>query len=78
MDLFPIPNNCNFAVISKNEKEILELTINDVTGRQVFKKQVQTSKNVYVLDFPLANGTYIITIKNQENESVAKKMVVVR
>lgn len=44
----------------------------------MYKKQVQTSKNVYVLDLPLANGAYLITIKNQGNEKIIKKLVVAK
>jgi hypothetical protein len=78
VDLFPNPNYGNFAIISKNEKELLEITINDITGRQVYKKQIQTAKFVFVLDIPLFNGAYYVTIKNTTNESVTKKMVVAK
>jgi hypothetical protein len=78
VELFPNPNFGNFAVISKSEKEILELVITDISGRQVFNKKVQTAKYVYVLDLPLTNGTYFITIKNQAHEQVTKKMVVAK
>ena len=66
----------NRFIISKNEKEILELSIYDMAGSKVFEKQVQTTKNVYVLELPLANGVYLIKIKNQLNETVSKKLVI--
>jgi hypothetical protein len=74
VDLFPNPNNGNFAIVSKNEKEILEVTIHDVNGKELFRKQVQTNKHYHVLDLFLMNGLYFVTIKNEENESVTKKM----
>lgn len=78
IDLYPNPNFESFSVISRTEKEILEVVINDISGRQVYRKQVQTSKFACVLDLPLLNGIYFVTIKNQANEKVTKKMVVAK
>ncbi len=61
-------------IISKDEREILEVIINDVSGKELFKRKIQTSKYFYVIDLPLLNGVYFVTIKNQQNESVTKKM----
>lgn len=74
VNLFPNPNNGNFMIISKNEKEILEVILNDVSGKELYRKRIQTSKHYYMLDLTLLNGVYFVTVKNQENESVTKKM----
>ena len=74
VNLFPNPNNGNFMIISKNDNEILEVTINDVSGKELYSKKIQTSKHYYVLDLALMNGVYFVTIRNNKNESVTKKM----
>jgi hypothetical protein len=78
VDLFPNPNYGNVTIVSSSEKENLDISICDISGRQVCKKQIQTLKFVYVLDLPLANGAYFMTIKNRSNESVIKKVIVAR
>ena len=78
VNLFPNPNNGNFVVISSNEKEILELSINDISGKLIYKKQIQTSKFYYVVDLSLLNGIYFVTIKNQNHEIVTKKMAIAK
>lgn len=74
VSLFPNPNNGNFMIISKDEREILEVSIRDASGRELLKKRIQTSKYYYVLDLTLSNGVYFVTIRNSLNESVTKKM----
>jgi hypothetical protein len=74
VNLFPNPNNGNFMIVSGDEKELLEITINEVTGKELFRKKIQTSRHYYVLDLQLAKGVYYVTIKNNQNESVTKKM----
>lgn len=74
VSLFPNPNNGNFMIISKDETEVLEVAIRDASGRELYRKRIQTSKYYYVLDLALSNGVYFVTIKNSLNESVTKKM----
>lgn len=76
IDLFPNPNYGNFAIISKPEKEKLELKITDIKGAIVYNKQIETNKNIYVLDLPLSNGMYLVSIKNENGQSITKKMAV--
>lgn len=78
VDLFPNPNNGNFIVLSKTEKENLEITVNDLSGKKLFKKQIQTNKFICILEINLLNGLYFVNIKNENNETVTKKMGIVK
>jgi hypothetical protein len=78
IDLFPNPNYGNFAIISKPEKEKLEVKITDVQGSIVYYKRIETNNNIYTLDLSLTNGMYLVTIKNEMGQSLTKKMAVNR
>ena len=76
INLYPNPNFGNFVIAGKVEKEVLEISVSDVSGRNLYKKQVRTEQYKCTFDLSLANGIYFVTIKNQANERVTKKMVV--
>ena len=76
VDLFPNPNSGDFSIVSKAEKENLQIIIYDVNGKQVLSASVATENFVYLLSLKLTNGIYFVTIKNNQNEIITKKMVV--
>jgi len=62
--------------VSKTEAENLSVTIKDVTGKLVYSNNLQTNNFIGKLDLNLINGLYLITINNNTNESITKKLVI--
>jgi hypothetical protein len=65
-------------VLSKKGAENLELTVRDVSGKVIEKRHLAISGFIGKLDLDLANGIYFITISNQNNESITKKLVITK
>lgn len=74
--VYPNPNTGNFSIISKNEKENLQVTVCDVSGKLLINSSVVTENFVYLLNANLENGIYLVTIKSSSGESVTKKVIV--
>lgn len=74
--IYPNPNSGNFSIISKNEKESLQLQIFDVSGKELINTNIVTENFVYLLNTNLNNGVYFVSVKNQQGETITKKLVV--
>jgi len=78
VNLFPNPTSGELNVLSKNEGEQLQLTIRDVSGKIIDKRNLVISGFIGKLDLDLANGIYFISISNQNNDNIAKKLVITK
>jgi hypothetical protein len=78
VNLFPNPTSGELNVLSKNDTENLSLTIRDVSGKVIHKHSLVITGFIGKLDLDLANGVYFISISNQNNESITKKLVITK
>ncbi|MDP1802993.1 MAG: T9SS type A sorting domain-containing protein [Bacteroidota bacterium] len=76
VELFPNPTKGNFTLVSKEESEVLTVTIMDIAGKLIYKNTVNTSNFIANLELNTKAGVYLITIKNNTNESITKKLVI--
>ena len=74
--IFPNPTNGKVKIVSNKETKYLQLTIVDISGRVISSKNINDSENNIQVDFNLKNGIYFLSIKNIQNESVIKKLVI--
>ncbi|MDP3557091.1 MAG: T9SS type A sorting domain-containing protein [Bacteroidota bacterium] len=64
--------------MSRTESENLSVSITDISGKIVYSSHLVTSNFIGKLDFNLINGLYLITINNNNNESITKKLVIAK
>lgn len=75
--LYPNPTNGEFTLESGYANiELKEVEIIDVTGRTVFKKELNSRKTN--LQPNLNNGIYFITLRVSNNETITKKLVIAK
>ena len=78
VDIFPNPASNQLSLVSKTETEILNISIKDLSNRIVHQETLKTIGFIANLDLSLVNGAYLITISNQKNEIVTKKLLVAK
>lgn len=76
VDLFPNPTQTQLNVINKNESEILNVVITDLSGRIVLAQNLASKNKLASLKIDLPNGAYFIAINNSDNEKVIKKLLI--
>lgn len=76
VNLFPNPAQHQLKLVSKHIGEDLSITIADINGRVLVRKNIKTEAYIANLDLDLSNGIYFITIKNSNHEKVIKKLVI--
>jgi hypothetical protein len=74
--IYPNPASKQITVVSKEQNEALNVTIRDVHGKVVLSKNLVTSNNLSNLGIDLVSGVYLITIQNNNHETVTKKLVI--
>ena len=73
VSLYPNPSN-ELINISFDEDQLSKLEFYDITGKLLFKKELNT--NTYALNIAnYPSGTYIVKVFNQNNVSVNKKII---
>ena len=73
VSLYPNPSN-ELINISFDEDQLSKLELYDVTGKLLFKKDLNT--NTYALNIAnYPSGTYLVKIYNQNNASLNKKII---
>jgi hypothetical protein len=76
IDIFPNPTNNRLNIRSNVEKENLEISIYDLSGRPLLLKNLELTGFSSFLDFNLIDGAYFIVIVNSQNEKVVKKLLI--
>ena len=73
VSLYPNPSN-ELINISFDEDQLSKLELYDVTGKLLFKKDLNT--NTYALNIAnYPSGTYLVKVFNQNNVSINKKII---
>ncbi len=78
VDLFPNPTVSEVNIVSKTEKENLNIIITDISGKVLVVKNLTTTNFITTLDLSLNNGIYLVTITNTKNEKTTKKLVITK
>jgi hypothetical protein len=76
VDLFPNPTQTHLNIINKNESEILNVVITDLSGRIVLAQNLASKNKLASIKIDLPNGAYFIAINNSDNEKVIKKLLI--
>ena len=76
--LFPNPASNKLTIITKNEKETLNIEIRDVSGRIVLLKDSQTKNQRTDLELDLINGIYFVTLTDSENRINHEKLLIAK
>ena len=76
--LYPNPADNAVTLVSKNESEVLNVIIKDMSGRTLLQQSLKTSGFMANLELPLANGAYLATITNSRNEKLIKKLLIAK
>lgn len=77
LKIYPNPCKNNKVTVDFNSKEISEIRLTNITGKQVLLKKYDfpTRKTqIQLNDIP--NGIYLIQIKTTDNKKVVKKLMV--
>jgi hypothetical protein len=75
--IYPNPTTGSFVIQQlQGSGAQLKITIRDVIGRLVVSTTAQLVDNITTVPSMLAPGSYIVTIINENNETVVKKLVV--
>ncbi len=78
IEVYPNPGNGQFQLLNRFEKDELEITVKDISGRQLLQKTIAIHNYTGSLNLDLNDGVYLITLKNSLHESVTKKLVIAR
>ena len=77
LKLYPNPCKNGKLTIDFQSKEITEIRLTNITGKQVLLKEYKfpTHKTQLQLD-DIPNGMYLIQIKSSDNKTLVKKLMV--
>lgn len=76
MNIYPNPSNGQFFVdIPQGQQAESELSIFELTGREVFRKRIQIGENHIYMDLNLDSGVYIIVFRNSVSQTGRKIIV---
>ncbi len=75
--IYPNPAKGEFVTVEFTKREIKEISLTNITGKEVFLKTypfAENKKQVQLNDIP--NGIYFLKIKTTEDKIVIKKLMV--
>jgi hypothetical protein len=76
--IFPNPANDELFINSTNENEELKVSITDVSGKNVANYTIKTASFTGKIKLEINSGIYFVTLSNQNNEKVIRKLVVTK
>lgn len=77
LKIYPNPCKTEKITIDFNAHQIAEITISNITGKQVFKKKFDFAENKKQLQLnDIQNGIYLIKVKSVDNKTVVKKLII--
>jgi hypothetical protein len=77
ISIYPNPSSGDLTIHTGSEKEELSVTINDLSGKLVFEKRLNTENYTSAFSLSLENGVYFVTvIKHGTGEKTVKKLVI--
>jgi len=78
VDMFPNPTDNRLTIVGKKESEVLKIEIKDLSNRVIYEGEIKTTEFIANLDLSLINGAYFITVTNDKNEQVIKKLLIAK
>ena len=76
IEIFPNPASDQLTVLNSNDTEFIHIVIRDLSNRIVYKNKVKTNHFIANLELALVNGAYLITVINEKNETLTKKLLI--
>ncbi|MBL7930850.1 MAG: T9SS type A sorting domain-containing protein [Bacteroidia bacterium] len=76
LDIFPNPTSGQISIVNKNSDQLLNIEVRDLTGRLMFKTYIKSIGFIANLELPLINGAYLVTVSNEKNERIVKKLLI--
>lgn len=76
IEISPNPADDKLTIKSGEAKLELSISIFDITGREVFSKQVTTENFSVTLGLDLPNGVYLARINNTRGKTMTKKLLI--
>lgn len=75
--VYPTISNGNFTIQAKNELRNTEMNIFDISGRQVYRKNVDfTTNNKQTVSTNLKGGVYIVNLITEGNKKSSRKIII--
>jgi hypothetical protein len=75
--VYPNPTKGGVYISTQNEKgKTIQVTITDITGKTLVQQSLLLINQTSYMETKLPHGLYLITIKNQNNESVTEKLII--
>jgi photosystem II stability/assembly factor-like uncharacterized protein len=75
--IYPTISNGNFTLYAKNTQGLTNMSIFDVTGKQVYTKEVNfRAQRKQEISVSLKSGIYIVHLVDENNKKVASKIVI--
>lgn len=78
LDIFPNPARDLVLIQSYGASAILDISIFDMTGREVLSKLVRMENQSAIVELNLANGSYTVKMTNAQGQIVVKKLIINR
>ncbi|HWY12564.1 MAG TPA: T9SS type A sorting domain-containing protein, partial [Bacteroidia bacterium] len=78
VNIYPNPASNELFISTNNEKEDVKVVITDVNGRTVGDYNLKTSGFSANIKLNMNSGIYFVTLVNQNNEKVVKKLVITK
>ncbi len=76
LTFFPNPTRHEISIVSSNPTEKIDMVVQDVTGRIVFKKFVVLENFTTNIRLDLEPGVYLFTVTNSHGHTTTKKIVI--
>ncbi len=76
INLYPNPATHQLSITSSHADETLEVSIKDLSGRVMLNKALKLNGFIATLELGLINGTYLVTVTNNQHEQTTKKLIV--
>ncbi len=78
INVHPNPASDQLTLESSSENDLLNVVIRDLSGRLLISQSIKMNGFIANLDLSLINGAYLMTISNQNNETVIKKLLIAK
>ena len=77
LKIYPNPCKTNLVNIDFNTKEISEIQLINITGKQIFSKKFISPQNKTQVQLnDVQNGMYLLKVKSTDNKTVVKKFII--
>jgi hypothetical protein len=77
-ELYPNPAQNEVSIYALNNSGKLDVTIQDVSGKILLQKTINTNVNGTILELNLLNGIYFVNLINETGNKTVKKLVIAK